>query len=121
MLNRFYQDDISNLLLDFIESVLNDDEKLKKKYQLNDFMTSLLLWRALLPTNDNANQIVFPIPPIDRLIPLEHSTWNSSKGGSGTVTRYTYNCQSIVTVRTPQTVVVTRFLLLFAVVMHRVS
>jgi hypothetical protein len=93
---------------------------LKKKYELSDFMTSLHLWRALLPTNDN-QRFLFPIPECDKLLALEYSQWNSSKGGSDTVTRFTYNCQSIVTVKSPQTMVVTRFLMLFSVLMHRAS
>jgi hypothetical protein len=60
-LNRFYSNDISTLPTDFIESVLLRDDKLKKKYTIDDFMTSFLIWRELLPTNDTCTHR-FPIP-----------------------------------------------------------
>ena len=55
------------------------------------------------------------------LVPLDYSLWNSIKGGSDTVTRFACNCQIIVPIRSPQTVVVARFLALHAVLFHRLT
>jgi hypothetical protein len=83
-------------------------------------MTSFLIWKELLPTNDNCAHL-FPIPQCSMLIPLEHSVWNDSKGGSDTVTRFTYNSQIIVPVKSPQNAVCARFFSLFLVPFHRGS
>jgi hypothetical protein len=117
--NIFYQDDIKDLPLDYIESVLLADEFLKKKYELNDFMTSLVIWRGLLNTSANRHQPKFPIPPCNILVPLDYSTWNSSKGGSNTATRYTYNCKIIAPHKVPQEKMVARLLSLSHVVFLR--
>ena len=43
-LKTFYKDKIEDLPLNYIESILLGGERLKKKYNLDDFMTSLLSW-----------------------------------------------------------------------------
>jgi hypothetical protein len=53
------------------------------------------------------------------LVPLEYSEWNASKGGSDTVTRFTYNCQVVVPVKKPQAVIVARMFQLHAILLHR--
>lgn len=118
-LNRFYEGDVSRLPTSYIKQVLLNDVKLKKKYTIDDFMTEWLIWSELLPTNDKPHR--FPVPECNMLIPLDHSLWNSSKGGSDTVTRFTYNCQTIVPIKAPQAVVVARFEMLFSVLFHRTS
>jgi len=82
-LEQFYQDDISKLPFKLIEEIILGDDKLKQKYQMDDFYTSFLTFRALIPSKYKAN---FPIPPCEKGIPFEHSLWNGSKGGSDTVT-----------------------------------
>lgn len=82
-------------------------------------MTALLIWRELIPTNSTSQK--FPIPECNMLVPLDYSQWNSSKGGSDTVTRFTYNCQCIVPIKSPQSVVVARFIMLYAVLFHRMA
>ena len=62
--------------------------------------------------------MLFPIPACNMLLPYEYALWNSSKGGSDTVTRFTWNCLSVLPIKMPQTVIVARFLLIFAVLMH---
>ena len=116
-LNLFYSDSIDELPLDLIEGILLSTPKLKSKFQLNDFMTSFFIWRELLPGNQDSHK--FPIPACDMLLPYEHSLWNSSKGGSDTVTRFTWNCLSVLPIKMPQTAIVARFLLIYAVVFHR--
>ena len=80
-------------------------------------MTSFLIWRELLP--GSKSRPVFPIPPCDMLLPLDYAQWNSSKGGSDTVTRFCWNCLNVLPIRTPQTVVVARLFMLYAVLLHR--
>lgn len=118
-LKTFYEDQIDDLPLDYIESVLLGDEKLKKKYTIDDFIFSLLIWRDINPISSNSSPPKYPIPPCDMLVPLDCSLWNSSKGGSDTVTRFAWNCKIIVPIRTPQTIVVARFLALYSVLFHR--
>ena len=118
-LKTFYEDRIEDLPLNYIESVLLGDEKLKKKYTIDDFMFSMLIWRGMNPISSNPSVPKYPIPPCDMLVPLDCSLWNSSKGGSDTVTRFAWNCMIIVPIRTPQTVVVARFLALYSVLFHR--
>lgn len=48
-LNLFYGSDIDDVPLDLIEGILLSTPTLKSKYQLNDFMTSFLIWRELFP------------------------------------------------------------------------
>lgn len=114
-LKTFYEDQIEDLPLSYIESVLLGDEKLKKKYTIDDFMFSMLIWRGMNPISSNPSVPKYPIPPCDMLVPLDCS----SKGGSDTVTRFAWNCMIIVPIRTPQTVVVARFLALYSVLFHR--
>ena len=118
-LKTIYEDKIEDLPLNYIESILLGDEILKQKYTLDDFMFSLLIWRKINPINSNLSAPKYPIPPCNMLVPLDCSLWNSSKGGSDTVTRYAWNCQIIVPVRSPQTVIVARFFSLYSVLFHR--
>lgn len=120
-LKTFYEDAVENLPIDFMESVLLSNENLKKKYDINDAMTSFLIWRALLPTSINKSPPKYPIPPCNKLLPLDYAQWNSSKGGSDTCTRFTYNCQVILPNKKPQSYVISRLLQLEAVLFHRVS
>jgi hypothetical protein len=115
-LQQFYQDDISKLPVKLIEEIILGDDKLKQKYQMEDFYTSFLTCRALIPSKSKAK---FPIPPCDKGIPFEHSLWNGSKGGSDTTTRFTYNCQVVLPIRTPQTTVSARLMMLYFVLYHR--
>ena len=84
-------------------------------------MTSLLIWQKINPIDSNLSAPKYPIPPCNMLVPLDYSLWNSSTGGSDTVTRFACNCQIIVPIRSPQTVVVARFLALHAVLFHRLT
>eukprot|EP00956_Cyclotella_meneghiniana_P031813 scaffold85070_cov113-Cyclotella_meneghiniana.AAC.1 len=118
-LKTFYEDKVEDLPMNYIESILLGDEKLKKKYTIDDFMFSLLMWRQIQPVHSNHKAPKFPIPPCDMVVPLDCSLWNSSKGGSDTVTRFAWNCKIIVPIRTPQTVVVARFFALYSVLYHR--
>lgn len=117
-LNLFYSNDIAELPLDVIENILLSSATLKSKFQIDDFMMSLLIWRELLPGGQGGHK--FPIPKCDMLLPFEHSLWNSCKGGSDTVTRFAWNCLSVLPIRMPQTSIMARFFLIYAVVFHRV-
>ena len=44
---------------------------------------------------------------------------NVSKGGSDTVTRFTWNCLPVLPIKTPQTVVVARYIMIYGVLYHR--
>ena len=65
-LDLFYGNSIDDLLLDIIEGVLLSTPNLKSKFQLDDFVTSYLIWRELLPNNLDGHK--FPIPACDMLI-----------------------------------------------------
>ena len=80
-------------------------------------MTSAMICREMLP--GSSSKVKFPIPFCDMFIPHEHALWNVSKGGSDTVTRFTWNCQSILPIRSPQTVILSRLIMLFGVTCHR--
>ena len=116
-LNVFYADDIEEVPLDFIEGILSNSPGLSSKFDINDFMTSLHIWRQLLPGRSYSPK--FPVPNCWGLLPLEHSLWNSCKGGSDTITRFMANCKPSLPIRTPQTVIVSRYLMLRAVLFHR--
>ena len=120
-LKTFYEDKIEDIPLEYIETILLGDEKLKGKYNLDDFMFSLLIWRKINPIVSNSSAPKYPIPPCNMLVPLDCSLWNSSKGGSDTVTRLACNCKIIVPIKSPQSVVVARFLSLYAVLFHRLN
>ena len=117
-LHLFYDDDIEQLPLEKIECILLSTPSLKSKFQLEDFITSVLIWRELLPDGPDCHK--FPIPPINMILPIEHSGWNNCKGGSDTVTRFAWNCLSVLPIKMPQTVIVARFFVLYAVLFHRV-
>ena len=59
------------------------------------------------------------LPACNTLIPYEYALWNVSKGGSDTVTRLIWNCLSILPIKTPQTVIVARYLMIYGVLHHR--
>jgi len=80
-------------------------------------MTSYLIWHELLP--DAPGCPMYPVPSCDMVLPLVHSMWNSSKGGSDTATRLAWKCLAVVPIKTPQTVMIARLLMLYAVVLHR--
>ena len=92
-LNLFHGSDIDEVPLDLIEGILLSTPTLKSKYQLNDFVTSFLIWRELFPCCPESHK--FPIPACNMLLPIEHSLWNNCKGGSDTVTRFAWNCLSV--------------------------
>lgn len=118
-LDKFYSNNLEDLPKKFIEEVLETDTTLKKKYDMDDFMTSFLIWREL--RLDGLNPPNFPIPQCDMLIPLLHALWNASKGGSDTMTRLAWNCLAILGIKTPQTVVVARLFMLYAALLHRMN
>ena len=118
-LDKFYSNDLDELPKKFIEDVLETDTTLKRKYDMDDFMTSFLIWREL--RLDGPNPPNFPIPQCDLLILLSHSLWNASKGGSDTITRLAWNCLVILAIKTPQTVVVGRLFMLYAALLHRMN
>ena len=59
------------------------------------------------------------LPACNTLIPYEYALWNVSKGGSDTVTRLIWNCLSVLPIKTPQTVIVGRYLMIYGVLHHR--
>lgn len=116
-LDLFYGDSIDTLPMEVISRVLLSDPKLKSKFELNDFMTSYLIWRELSPGHPDSP--MYPIPACNMVVPIEHSLWNSCKGGSDTTTRLAWNCQVVLPLSTPQTAVVARILMVYAVVFHQ--
>jgi hypothetical protein len=52
-------------------------------------------------------------------LPYEHSLWDGCKGGSDTVTRFAWNCISVLPIKAPQASVVARLFLVYSVAFHR--
>ena len=82
------------------------------------FHTNYLLWRSLNVDVDS-RAIRFPLPPIDGFIPCQNAEWNLSKGPSDTLTKLFDDCEEAITVRTPQTVAVARFISVLFTAFHR--
>lgn len=104
-----------DLPLDTIKNVIHNDETLKGKYTLGELVTSALC-NELLPGNRSGVQ--HPLPACNTLIPYEYALWNVSKDGSDTVTRLIWNCLSIIPIKTPQTVMIARYLMIYGVLHH---
>ena len=51
------------------------------------FFTSLKLWKAMF--NDTS---ILPLPTLKRIIPATHAYWNTTKGGSDTITKLVDDC-----------------------------
>ena len=83
-------------------------------------MTNYDLWRGL-NIHHRQNGIKFPIPPCARIIPMQHSYWNSTKGGSDHTTYLLSQCKVKVgkTKFGAQLVPFTRTIQLFGVLCHR--
>ena len=116
-LNVFYEKSIDELPLKLIESILQNDKKLKGKYDMDDFKTSLLIWLELMPGNGRGHK--FPIPPSNLQLPYEHSSWNSFMHASDSATGLMQHNKAVLPIRSPQCVAVARFFMLYAVVLHR--
>ncbi|KAL7459870.1 hypothetical protein ACHAWC_011885 [Mediolabrus comicus] len=117
-LHLFYAaEKAGDLPLDTIKNVIDNDDTLKGNYTLGDLVTSALICNELLPGNRSGVQ--HPLPACNTLIPYEYALWNVSKGGSDTVTRLIWNCLSILPIKTPQTVMIARYLMIYGVLHHR--
>lgn len=112
-----YTERAEDIPVQLLEEILTSNETLRKKYTIDDLMTSLLIARELRPGSD-AN-IKYPIPACDKLLPLDSSLWNVSKGGSDITTRLAWNCQAVLPIKTPQTTIVGRYVALYSVLFHR--
>jgi len=114
----FYEaNNASELPIDLIKTIINNDETLKEKYIVDDLVLSALICKELLP--GSRSKVQYPMPVCDMLVPHEHALWNVSKGGSDTVTRFTWNCLTVLPIKTPQTVMIARYLMIYAVLAHR--
>eukprot|EP00985_Skeletonema_marinoi_P024116 scaffold16550_cov148-Skeletonema_marinoi.AAC.1 len=74
------------------------------------------------PRSNTSRQTAAALPltqPSQLQLGFHHTLWNVSKGGPDTVTKFTWNCLPVLPIRTPQTVVVARYLMLYAVLYHR--
>ena len=82
------------------------------------FLTNYRLWRALNVEPDGRS-IRFPLPPVNRFIPSQNTEWNLSKHPSDTLTKLFDDCEESITIRSPQTVAVARYLSVLATAFHR--
>ena len=116
----FYDTSLENFPKEKIEEALairNEKKKKKNVIDMHSFWTNFLLWRAL---NVNiSDDIKFPLPPSSRIIPIQHSWWNATKGPSDTTTKLLDNCEEQLGVRNPQTIATARLLAIGGVVFHR--
>ena len=63
--------------------------------------------------------IRFTLPPIEMFIPSQNTEWNLSKGPSDTLTKLFDDSEESITIRSPQTVAVGRFLSVLAAAFHQ--
>ncbi|KAL7550440.1 hypothetical protein ACHAWF_013676 [Thalassiosira exigua] len=82
-------------------------------------MTSFLIWRGITP--DSLSRIKFPPASCDMLVPFGHALWNYFKGGSDTVTRFTWNCLPVLFTRMPQTAVVSPYFMIYSILFYRLK
>eukprot|EP00986_Skeletonema_menzelii_P000918 scaffold258_cov80-Skeletonema_menzelii.AAC.1 len=116
-LHLFYSDNQSDLPLGLIENIIRNDVTLKQKYTVDDLVMSALICREMRP--GSSSRLKYPIPACDMLVPHEYALWNASKGGSDTVTRFTWNCLPVLPIRTPQSVMIARYIMIYGVLHHR--
>ena len=117
----FYESSLDDFPVEKIEVSLelrNESKQKKNEIDMHSFWCNYQLWRAL---NVNVNEAIirFPLPPCSRIIPIQCSWWNSTKGPSDTTTKLLDNCEEQLGVRTPQTIAVARLLGIAGVVFHR--
>ena len=116
----FYEKSLEDFPIKKIEQalILRNEKKKKKnaKISVHAFWTNFKLWRAL---NVHIGRLKFPLPPCRRIIPIQHSWWNITKGPSDTTTKLLDNCEENLGVRTPQTIATARMLGIAGVVFHR--
>ena len=96
----------------------NEGRKEGSQVTWHAFLTNYRLWRALNVEPDGRS-IKFPLPPINRFIPSQNTEWNLSKHPSDTLTRLFDDCEESITIRSPQTVAVARYLSVLATAFHR--
>ena len=85
---------------------------------MHAFWTNYHLWRAINVVVDS-RIIKFPLPPCSRIVPIQCSWWNSTKGPSDTTTKLLDNCEEQLGIRNPQTIATARLLAIGGVVFHR--
>ena len=81
----------------------------------HSFTMNYRLWRAL----NVGGSVRFPLPPCDRFLPCQNADWNLAKGPSDTLTKLFDDCEESVTIRSPQTIAVSRLLVVSASAFHR--
>ena len=97
---------------------LNQGRKEGDHVSWHAFLTNYRLWRALNVEPDE-RAIRFPLPTIDKFLPCHNAEWNLSKGPSDTLTKLFDGSEEAITIRTPQTMSIARFLVVLASAYHR--
>ena len=92
-------------------------EKKGNQVTWHAFHTNYLLWRSL-NVDPDTNAIKFPLPPCDGFIPCQNAEWNLSKGPSDTLTKLFDDCVEAITVQTPQTIAMARFISVLFMAFH---
>jgi hypothetical protein len=119
-LEPFYQKDPSNIPREKIKAIISSKEMKPIGLTVHSFLTSFFLWRKLRIVRDIDNTIQLPLPPCNRILPYNHSFWNNQKGASDTATKLMWSCPvKLSSAGRSQTVVLARFLQLFAIHLHR--
>ena len=99
-------------------AVFNEGKKKGNQVEWHAFHLHLMLWRELNVCID-VHAVKFPLPPMDMFIPSQNVEWNLSKGPSDTLTKLFDDSEENITIRTPQTIAVARFLSVSATAFHR--
>ena len=92
----------------------------RMKVDYHHILTLLGIWRVF-NVNFRSQNIRFPLPPCSRFLPMQHSFWNSTKGGSDTSSYLMWLCQASVgnSKMSAQLLPFARTLQLFAIVDYR--
>ena len=119
----FYKPTLEDFPEEKVEAALelrNNSKHKKNAISLHSFWTNYKLWRSLNVVVDEQS-IKFPLPPCSRIIPMQCSWWNSTKGPSDTTTRLLDSCEEQLGIRNPQTVATARLLGIGGVIFHRLN
>ena len=117
----FYANTLNDFPEEKVEKALklrNEKKKKNGSIDMHSFWTNYRLWRAL-NVNVDDSLIKFPLPPCSRLIPIQHSWWNATKGPSDTTTKLMDNCEEHLGIRSPHTIATARMLGIGGVAFHR--
>jgi hypothetical protein len=99
-----------------LEIVINDGSLSSYSIDLATIRYHIRLWKKL-----HCPDVIKPLPPCERFLPAQHSTWNKAKPGSDTLTFLLSKHQLRVpkSIKSPEATVIGRMLMMSAIACHR--